>query len=152
MLFVFLTMTERKAYRNSGPAMLRLRRDLDALFARAKRVRSGNRYLQVRVLFREKTTSRATQYLFVAPKRTIRPAHERNTIKRWLREAVRTSMIEKQLQATLSENNIEALILIRVNEPPSARMNWDVVVSEVQTAFEGIGKMLPPLNTQGTGS
>ncbi len=136
-----MAIHEQKPNLNTLP-MLRLQRDIDALMGGRRPLALAGRktaVLSAFTYFRE-LPAHASPILFLlhAPKRQIRPAHDRNKLKRWMREAIRGSEEIKQAYALLHENNIQALILIRATEPPSKRCQW----LNVQADVAMIGKLL----------
>jgi ribonuclease P protein component len=111
--------------------MLRLGRDIDELFASGKRLRHDGK-IRARYIVRENgKNDLSILFLFVVPKKFVRPAHERNKIKRWLREAIQNSDVLDELAQLLQENKKQMLIALRVETPPSARMNWNIISDEV---------------------
>ncbi len=136
MLFVFYKMNSK-----IHTAPLRLQRDIDELFKEGRPlVRTGKdtSVLSGKYLLRELPEANAPVILFLyhAPKRFIRPAHDRNKLKRWMREAVRLSEEMEGIKQTLHEKNVQLLLLIRVMTPPSAKCNWQHIQKDIITLSE----------------
>jgi ribonuclease P protein component len=130
--------------------MIRLERDIDVVFRGSKRLRHPGS-LHTRFALRDLPEAAATvMFIFVVPKRSVRRANQRNTIKRWLREAIIRSAAHAELIERSLGRGKQVLVSIKVDAPPSATMRWDVVVNEV----EGILSALVALAStdQGTGS
>jgi ribonuclease P protein component len=128
-------MEEKKTANLNRLPMLRLQRDIDALFAARKTLARTGRdtaTLSSQYLLRELPENESPiLFLLHAPKKNVRRAHERNKLKRWLREAIRRSDEMKKTFARLKEKNIQALVVIRASAPPSKKCSWDVIESDI---------------------
>jgi ribonuclease P protein component len=72
------------------------------------------------------------QLVFSAPKRTFRKAHERNRIKRLMRETVRKNKLI--LESFLKENQVQvALFLVYTNKE---EMPYDVLFKKTEQLFQ----------------
>jgi ribonuclease P protein component len=147
MLFFFLVMEEQKPANLNRLPMLRLQRDIDALFAARKTLtRTGKDtiVLSSQYLLRDLPQNESPiLFLLHAPKKFVRRAHERNKLKRWMREAIRTSDEMKTAYARLNEKNIQALVVIRASEPPSKKCSWENIVNDIgviSRVLEGRGR------------
>jgi ribonuclease P protein component len=137
-------------HRHIAPTMIRFERDIDLVFRGGKRLRHPGR-VPVRFALRDLGEGEsAVMFIFIVPKRSVRRANQRNTIKRWLREAIIHCAAHAELIERSGESKKQILVSIKIDAPPSAAMRWDVVVGEV----EGIlGALLALLQKdQGTGS
>ena len=116
--------------------MLRLQRDIDALMHSRKPLAIAGRKSSVlsAFYFLRELPPDAPPMLFLlhAPKRQTRPAHERNKLKRWMREAIRQSDEMKEAHRILAQENRQALILIRATMPPSADCSWNQIQDDVR--------------------
>lgn len=133
MLFVFYKMNSKV-----HTAPLRLQRDIDELFKEGRSLgRMGRDTLVVsgKYLLRKLPEAKAPVilYLYHAPKKFIKPAHERNKLKRWMREAVRLSEEMDSIKDTLHEKNVQLLLLLRITTPPSARCNWQHITEDIRS-------------------
>lgn len=118
--------------------MIRLERDIDLVFKGAKRLRHGGT-LAARFVKRERAEAAPPiLFLFIIPKRFVRHSHERNQIKRWLREALIHSEVFQTLLSTLRTGNQQYLVSIRVDRPPSTQMHWGVIKPEIELIVEGL--------------
>ncbi len=132
MLFVFYKMNSKV-----HTAPLRLVRDIDELFKEGRSLGRAGKDTSVvsgKYLLRELPEANAPAILFLyhAPKKFIKPAHERNKLKRWMREAVRISEEMNAIKDTLHEKNMQLLLLLRITTPPSAKCNWAHITADVQ--------------------
>ncbi|HYM21275.1 MAG TPA: ribonuclease P protein component [Candidatus Kapabacteria bacterium] len=131
MLFSF-THGEKIATINEHIGLLRLRHDIDELFARGKRLRYDGKIGVRYIVLENSSDAHPLLFLLVTPKRYIRKAHERNKLKRWLREVVRNSESMEKLAMQLQNANRQMIVSLFIREKPSARMNWDVIRREVE--------------------
>lgn len=133
MLFVFYKMNSK-----IHTAPLRLQRDIDELFKEGRSLGRTGKDTSVtsgKYLLRELPEANAPVILFLyhAPKKLIKPAHERNKLKRWMREAVRISQEMNAMGDTLHEKNIQLLLLLRITTPPSAKCNWQHITEDIRS-------------------
>lgn len=130
--------------------MIRLERDIDLVFRGGKRLRHSGR-LPVRYALRDLDEGEcAVIFMFIVPKRAVRRANQRNTIKRWFREAIIRSAAHSELISIAAERGKQILVSIKVDAPPSATMHWDIVVGEVEAILSALALVVS--NNQGTGS
>lgn len=136
MLFVFYKVNSKV-----HTAPLRLQRDIDELFKEGRslgRTGKDTSVVSGKYLLRElpEADAPAILYLYHAPKRFIKPAHDRNKLKRWMRETVRLS---EEMNATgdiLAQKNMQLMLLLRITTPPSAKCNWTHIQSDIQKVSE----------------
>lgn len=138
MLFVFCTMKLTPLI-----ATLRLERDIDELFKKGRwlaHARKDTVVIEVKHLLRAlpQANAPAILILYNAPKKYVKSAHERNKLKRWMREAVRSSEEFTKLGEMARENNRQMLVLLRLSSPPNAHCNWEHILPEICS----IGKIL----------
>jgi ribonuclease P protein component len=123
-------------------APLRLKRDIDLLFKEARPLAKAGRDTAVvaaRYVVRELAEGEVPiLILYHAPKKFTKPAHERNKLKRWMREAVRLSEEMASLSEMLSGNKKQVLLLVRITTPPSPSCNWQHISADMRS----IGKKL----------
>ena len=147
MLFVFCrtdmtngTNTDSKVLNRL--TMIRLQKDIDELFAKRKSlVRSGNQTRTLSSIYYFRPSSEKTEpilFLLHAPKKFIKQAHERNKLKRWMREAIRKNDELEKISELLTNKNIQALLLIRADYKPSKEHGWQQIKEDIQI----IGKKL----------
>jgi ribonuclease P protein component len=129
-------MEEKKTVNLNQLPMLRLQRDIDALFAARKTLARAGRdtaTLFSQYLLRELPENESPiLFLLHAPKKFVRRANERNKLKRWMREAIRTSDEMKKTYIRLKEKNIQALVVIRASALPSEKCSWGNIASDIQ--------------------
>lgn len=133
MLFVFYKMNSKV-----HTAPLCLQRDIDELFKEGRSLGRTGRDTSVvsgKYLLRELPEAKAPVilYLYHAPKKFIKPAHERNKLKRWMREAVRLSEEMDSIKDTLAQKNIQLMLLLRITTPPSAKCNWQHITEDIRS-------------------
>jgi ribonuclease P protein component len=133
MLFVFYKMNSKV-----HTAPLRLQRDIDELFKEGRSLGRTGRDMSVvsgKYLLRELPEANAPVilYLYHAPKKYIKPAHERNKLKRWMREAVRISEEMNAINNVLSEKNMQMMLLLRITTPPSEKCNWQHITDDIRS-------------------
>ena len=126
---------------NSRIQTIRLQRDIDELFAEGRSLgRTGKDTLVVsgKYLLRElpEPNAPALLLLYHAPKKFTKPAHERNKLKRWMREAVRISDQMKNVSELVEGNSKQLLILMRITQPPSKDCNWQHIEGDVKKIGE----------------
>lgn len=143
MLFVFYKMNSKV-----HTAPLRLQRDIDELFKEGRSLGRTGRDTSVvsgKYLLRELPEANAPVilYLYHAPKKFIKPAHERNKLKRWMREAVRLSEEMDSIKDTLHEKNVQLLLLLRITTPPSARCNWQHITEDIRSIAGKLRNVTP---------
>ena len=118
--------------------MIRLERDIDFVFSQSKRLRHRGS-LAVRFAVRAREDSAAPiLFLFIVPKRFLKRAHDRNQIKRWLREALIHCEAYQSLLHTIENAERQYLVSIRVDRVPSAQMNWKVIQPETEKIIEAL--------------
>lgn len=143
MLFVLLGLEESitTAAKHSAPEMIRLERDIDVVFRGGRRLKHSGTFA-ARYAIRELPAGAGPLlFLFIVPKRFVRRAHERNRIKRWMREAFIASEAFQALTASLTGSTRQYLVSIRVDKAPSAEMHWGVIKPEIETIVEAVAKL-----------
>lgn len=143
MLFVFYKMNSKV-----HTAPLRLQRDIDELFKEGRslgRTGKDTSVVSGKYLLRELPEAKAPVilYLYHAPKKFIKPAHERNKLKRWMREAVRLSEEMNSIKDTLAEKNVQMLLLLRITTPPSATCNWQHITEDIRSIAGKLRNVTP---------
>jgi ribonuclease P protein component len=118
---------------------MHLQRDIDALRSGRKiSLRTGRdtSVVSAQIVLRELPPSSPPMlFLFHAPKKTVRSAVDRNKLKRWMREAVRRNEDRIAYAQTLQEAGKQALILLRITEPPSKNCTYQKIVSDCSMIF-----------------
>ncbi|MDP4219073.1 MAG: ribonuclease P protein component [Bacteroidota bacterium] len=115
--------------------MMRLQKDIDELFARRKwLVRSLRETNMLSSLFffrRLEENAEPLLLLLHAPKRIARYAHERNKLKRRIREALRQSEEIREAVRELSGNKMQVLLLVRSDFNPSKDHGWPEIQEDI---------------------
>jgi len=115
---------------------IRLKKDIDELFAKRKSlVRSGNQTSSLSSIYVLRPLDGQTDsllFLLHAPKKFIKQAHERNKLKRWMREAIRKNEEIEKIKGILAEKNLQALILVRADFKPSKEHGWRQIKEDIQ--------------------
>jgi ribonuclease P protein component len=126
--------------------MLRLQKDIDDLFGKRKSlVRSGNQTTTLSSIYYLRPLEENSEpilFLLHAPKKFIKPAHERNKLKRWIREAIRKNEEFQMIRKILSEKNQQALLLVRADFKPSKDHNWQQVEADISVVTKRLMKNL----------
>lgn len=117
--------------------MLKLQKDIDELFASRKSlVRSGNHTSTLSSIYSIRPLIEDAPpilYLLHAPKKFIKLAHERNKLKRWMREALRTSDEFESIKDILIEKELQVLLLIRADFRPSKNHSCQHIQDDVRS-------------------
>jgi ribonuclease P protein component len=121
--------------------MIRLERDIDVVLRGGKRLKHSGTFAARFALRELPAGAKPLLFLFIVPKRFVRRAHERNQIKRWLREALIASEAFQTLTTALASSERQFLVSIRVDKAPSATMNWNVIHAEVESIVEALQKL-----------
>jgi ribonuclease P protein component len=120
--------------------MLLKQNDIDELFAKRKSlVRSGNNTSTLSSIYYLRTLEEDADpilFLLHAPKKFIKAAHERNKLKRWMREAIRKNDEFVKSKEILIEKKMQALLLIRADSRPSKDHGWQQIVDDVRIIGE----------------
>ena len=115
---------------------IRLKKDIDELFAKRKSlVRSGNQTSSLSSIYVLRPLDGQTDsllFLLHAPKKFIKEAHERNKLKRWMREAIRKNEEIEKIKGILAEKNLQALILVRADFKSSKEHGWKQIKEDIQ--------------------
>jgi ribonuclease P protein component len=126
--------------------MLRLQKDIDELFAgRKSLVRSGNQTTTLSsIYYLRLLTEKSEPILFLlhAPKKIIKQAHERNKLKRWMREAIRKNEEFQMIKEILSEKKLQALLLLRSDFKPSKDHAWQQIEADISIVTKRLMKNL----------
>jgi ribonuclease P protein component len=116
--------------------MLRLQRDIDELFAKRKSLaRSGNQTSTLSSIYYIRPLSENDEpilFLLHAPKKFIKEAHERNKLKRRMREAIRNNEEFENIRAILLEKKLQLLLLVRADFKPSKDHGWQQIESDIR--------------------
>ena|SRR2546430_169230 len=123
---------------------IRLRKDIDELFAgRRSLARSGNQTATISSLYFLRPLLEDDEpllILFHAPKKNIPKAHERNKVKRWMREAVKQNEELSRIESALKEKNKQVLLLLRGDFKPSKEHSWQEIRSDINIIAGSLGK------------
>ena len=124
--------------------MLRLQKDIDDLFSKRKSlVRSGNQTTTLSSIYYLRPmpeNSEPILFLLHAPKKFIKPAHERNKLKRWIREAIRKNEEFQMIREILLEKKQQALLLVRADFKPSKDHNWLQIEGDISIVTKRLMK------------
>jgi len=120
--------------------MIRLQKDIDDLFAnRRSLTRSGNQTTTISSIFYLRELPEASEpilFLLHAPKKFVKPAHERNKLKRWMREAIRKNEEFLKIREILSEKKLQALLLLRSDFKPSKDHSWNEIEGDIKIVIQ----------------
>ncbi len=125
-----------------------LRRDIDLLFAQRQNLaRAGRQTSVLSALYVTKDTPEQPVYpgihiLLIVPKRFVKHSNKRNTIKRWIKEALRLSPKLTIIEAGLQASGKQVLLGLRGDQPPSKTMNWDVISKDIEIILTQLSKNL----------
>lgn len=126
--------------------MIRLQKDIDELFGKRKSlVRSGNQTRTLSSIYYIRPLSEKTEpilYLLHAPKKFIKQAHERNKLKRWIREAIRKNEEIGKITELLAEKNMQVLLLVRADFRPSKEHSWQQTEDDIRMITKHLMKKL----------
>ena len=126
--------------------MIRLQKDIDELFGgRKSLVRSGNQTTtlsSIYILRQVPDSAEPILFLLHAPKKFIKAAHERNKLKRWMREAVRKNEELEKIKEILSGKKQQALLLIRADFRPSKDHAWQQIETDISIIIKRLMKNL----------
>jgi ribonuclease P protein component len=126
--------------------MLRLQKDIDELFAKRKSlVRSGHQTATLSSLYLLRPLTQIGDplvFLLHAPKKFIRQAHERNKLKRWMREAIRQSEEINNAVMILTDKSLQGLLLIRADYKPSKDHAWDEITNDIAIIGRKLGEKI----------
>ena len=113
-----------------------LKKDIDDLFAARKSlVRSGNQTSTLSSLYlvRELPQGSAPiMFLLHAPKKFISQAHQRNRVKRRMREAIRRCDDLYTIVSELLSRELQVLLVIRADHKPSKKHGWNEINADIQ--------------------
>src|SRR4051812_987612 len=96
--------------------VIRLQKDISELFSgRRSLARSGKQTSTISSLYqiRDFLSDDPIVFLFHVQKKVVPKAHDRNKLRRWIREAVRHSAELMEIESALREKNKQVLILLR---------------------------------------
>ena len=124
--------------------MLRLQKDIDELFGKRKHlVRSGNQTTTLSsIYYLRPLTEKSEPILFLlhAPKKIIKQAHERNKLKRWMRDAIRKNEEFQLVREFLSEMKLQVLLLLRADFKPSTGHAWLQIEEDISIVTKRLMK------------
>jgi hypothetical protein len=128
---------------------LRLTRDLDWFFENRKplRIRQRTRPIvdaayAVRPLLEG---ADPVMILILTPKRGVRMSHDRHKLQRWLREAIRTCGAMNEVSTEARACGMQVIMLLRISQPPSPEVTWDVIKPQVDQLAELLTSKLKQL-------
>ncbi len=125
-----------------------LRRDIDLLFTQRQNLaRAGRQTSVISALYVTKDTLEQQAYsglhiLLIVPKRFVKHSNKRNTIKRWIKEALRLSPTLSIIEAGLQASGKQVLLGLRGDQPPSKTMNWNAISKDVEIILTQLSKNL----------
>jgi ribonuclease P protein component len=126
--------------------MIRLQKDIDELFAKRKSlVRSGNQTSSLSsIYFLRPLDEQSDPLLFLlhAPKKFIKQAHERNKLKRWMREAIKKNEEIEKIKEILAEKKLQVLLLIRADFKPSKDHSWQQIYEDIRIITKHLMKKI----------
>ncbi len=126
--------------------MIRLQKDIDELFAKRKSlVRSGNQTKTLSSIYYFRSFSEKAEpilYLIHAPKKFTKLAHERNKLKRWIREAIRKNEEIEKINELLTIKNMQVLLLVRADFRPSKEHGWQQIEDDIRMITKHLMKKL----------
>ena len=113
---------------------LRGKRTLDWFFQNRRWIKLADRRIQCAYALRELPADQAAlQFLFVASKRDMKRAHDRNKAKRWLRAAVVETEAFSQFVDTLGDRQL--LVMFRVVVKPQ-EISYSDIFTQMRIAAE----------------
>jgi ribonuclease P protein component len=77
------------------------------------------------------STHPGLSFWFVASKRDIKDAHERNTLKRWMREVIRKSEDFRRVAANSRKSKVRTYLMLRIRIKPGIEVNWNSISEEI---------------------
>jgi ribonuclease P protein component len=126
--------------------MLRLQKDIDELFSKRRSlVRSGDHTSTLSAIFYLRPFPDGVDpilFLLHAPKKNIKEAHERNKVKRWMREAMRKNAAANEIAELLTEKKLQALVLIRADFRPSPGHGWQQIEEDIRIIYTRLLKKI----------
>jgi ribonuclease P protein component len=142
-----MTNGEAKELKAKNPiSMIRLQKDIDELFAMRKSlVRSGNQTSSLSSIYHLREIEENDEpllLLFHAPKKFIKQAHERNKLKRWIREAIRKSEEIQNAVKILRDKKLQVLLLVRADFKPSKDHAWNEIKNDIVVIGNKLGEKI----------
>ena len=142
-----MTNEKAKDLKATSPIpMIRLQKDIDELFAKRKSlVRSGNQTRSLSSIYHLRTIEENGDpllFLLHAPKKFIKQAHERNKLKRWMREAIRKNEEIEKIKGIVAEKNMQLLLLVRADFRPSKEHGWQQIEDDIRIITKHLIKKL----------
>jgi ribonuclease P protein component len=126
--------------------MIRLQNDIDELFGKRKSlVRSNNQTTTLSsIYYIRQLPENAEQIIFLlhAPKKFIKEAHDRNKVKRWMREAIRNNAEFEKIKKILLEKNLQTLLLVRADFKPSKDHGWQQIEPDIRMITDYLTKKI----------
>lgn len=119
---------------------LKNKKPIDALFQNGESIKATSFIL----LYQKSThkNDKAIKMMFIVSKKNYRLAHDRNQIKRWMREAYRTQKISIQLSAIEKKQSWNAGIMYTGKKLPNFDYvktkirellhTWEIKIAEIQ--------------------
>ena len=81
------------------------------------------------------------RFLLLASKKSYKRAHDRNKIKRWLRAAIHEVPEFAEIEATLSSEGRQAIIMLRISKPVE-ELKWSSILENMQSIAATLQKRL----------
>jgi RNase P protein component len=86
--------------------------------------------------------SPALQFLFFVTKRDVPKSADRHKLKRWMREAVGHSSDLREVTLLARTQRKCLLLVLRIRKLPGVSVNWDIILSDVQSIGSVLKEML----------
>ena len=109
------------------------KKNLDWFFANRRWVRiTRSNLVEAAWAVRELPLEEAPlRFLFLAPKRFYKPAHDRNKIRRLLRAAIAEEGIFAAIEQGMHDRNQQLLVMMRITKPIMS-VKWEQVLDDVR--------------------
>ena len=88
------------------------------------------------------------QFLFLVAKRSVREAHDRNKLRRWMREAVKNTLEFYEIELLAKESESQVLIMLRASNPPGKNVQFRSISSDVRELAQNLVLKLSSIETQ----
>jgi ribonuclease P protein component len=125
--------------------VIRLQKDISELFsARRSLARAGKQTSTISSLYqiRDSHSDDTILFLFHIQKKIAPKAHDRNKLRRWIRESVRASETIQEMDTHLKEKKQQVLLLLRADFKPSPGHSWNEIKNDVEIIFTLLQKKI----------
>ena len=111
-------------------------KSLDWLFKNKRQIRPTKPFQILSASFAIETPSEhpGLVFLFQVTKRDIPEAHDRQKVKRWLREAIRRSEDLQVIALNARKKLSRTHLALRIKEKPGPKVNWPAILADVELA------------------